>query len=142
VIVPDRITPDLDADRARALKLTPVSRETSARLDEFVEALLEWQRRTNLIASSTIPKLWTRHIADSLQLLSLAPNARRWVDLGSGAGFPGLVIAAALSGEADAARGYPDYQGPRHCPCCANRGFRENIRSPSRRGDGPRPGPT
>jgi 16S rRNA (guanine527-N7)-methyltransferase len=96
------INPDLEADRARALKLTPVSRETAARLDQFVELLLEWQRRTNLIAASTIPKLWTRHIADSLQLLSLAPTARFWVDFGSGAGFPGLVIAAALVGEAGA----------------------------------------
>ncbi len=86
------------ADRSRALKLTPVSRETAARLDQFVEVLLRWQQRTNLIAPSTIPTLWTRHIADSLQLLDLAPNARAWVDLGSGAGFPGLVLACALAG--------------------------------------------
>ena len=51
----------------------------------------------NLIASSTVPGLWMRHIADSLQLLALAPEARRWADLGSGAGFPGLVIACALA---------------------------------------------
>jgi 16S rRNA (guanine527-N7)-methyltransferase len=85
------------ADRARALTLTPVSRETAARLDRFVGVLLEWQQHTNLIAPSTEPKLWTRHIADSLQLLALAPEARIWVDLGSGAGFPGLVIACALA---------------------------------------------
>jgi 16S rRNA (guanine527-N7)-methyltransferase len=85
------------ANRAHALALTPVSRETAARLDRFVGVLLEWQRHTNLIASSTEPKLWTRHIADSLQLLALAPEARIWVDLGSGAGFPGLVIACALA---------------------------------------------
>jgi 16S rRNA (guanine527-N7)-methyltransferase len=102
VIVPNTVIPEFDADRARALKLTPVSRETAERLDQFVEILLAWQRRTNLIASSTIPKLWTRHIADSLQLLSLAPKARCWVDLGSGAGFPGLVIAAALAEEGGA----------------------------------------
>jgi 16S rRNA (guanine527-N7)-methyltransferase len=89
----------LDADRARALKLTPVSRETLQRLDCFVELLLKRQRKTNLVASSTIPRLWTRHIADSLQLLPLAPEARCWIDLGSGAGFPGLMIAAALAGE-------------------------------------------
>jgi 16S rRNA (guanine527-N7)-methyltransferase len=59
--------------------------------------LVEWQRRVNLIAPSTEPKLWTRHVADSLQLLALAPQARIWVDLGSGAGFPGLVIACALA---------------------------------------------
>jgi 16S rRNA (guanine527-N7)-methyltransferase len=90
-------SPDLAADRARALTLTPVSRETSDRLDRFVETLLAWQQRINLIAPSTEPKLWTRHIADSLQLLALAPQAKIWVDLGSGGGFPGLVIACALA---------------------------------------------
>ena len=87
----------LAADRARALALAPVSRETEARLDRFVPLLLDWQRRINLIAASTEAKLWTRHIADSLQLLALAPEARRWVDLGSGGGFPGLVIACGLA---------------------------------------------
>ncbi|MPZ41390.1 MAG: 16S rRNA (guanine(527)-N(7))-methyltransferase RsmG [Rhizobiales bacterium] len=89
--------PDLTADRAEALRLTPVSRETLARLDRFVEILLTWNAKTNLIAASTIPHLWTRHISDSLQLLDLAPDARIWVDLGSGAGFPGVAIACALS---------------------------------------------
>lgn len=87
----------LAEDRERALQLTPVSREIAARLDQLVEFLLEWQQRINLIASSTIPTLWTRHIADSLQLLDHAPQARTWVDLGSGAGFPGLAIACALA---------------------------------------------
>jgi 16S rRNA (guanine527-N7)-methyltransferase len=90
-------SPDLSTDRARALGLTPVSRETIARLDRFVALLTVWQRRINLIASSTEATLWTRHIADSLQLLALAPQARVWADLGSGAGFPGLVIACALT---------------------------------------------
>jgi 16S rRNA (guanine527-N7)-methyltransferase len=87
----------LAADKAAALALTPVSRETETRLQRFVELLLQWQRKTNLVAPSTLPKLWTRHIADSLQLLPLAPSARRWADLGSGAGFPGLVLACALA---------------------------------------------
>ena len=91
------LSPELAADRSRALALTPVSRETLDRLDRFVAVLLEWQQRMNLIASSTEPKLWTRHIADSLQLLALAPQARIWVDLGSGAGFPGVVLACALA---------------------------------------------
>jgi 16S rRNA (guanine527-N7)-methyltransferase len=64
--------------------------------------LLEWQQRMNLIASSTEPKIWTRHIADSLQLLALAPQAQTWVDLGSGAGFPGVVLACALADKAGA----------------------------------------
>ena len=87
---------DLATDRATALSLTPVSRETAARLDRLVEALLKWQTVTNLIAPSTVPHVWTRHIADSLQLLDLAPEARTWIDLGSGGGFPGLAIACAL----------------------------------------------
>src|SRR6266446_3465500 len=86
------------ADRARALVLTPVSRETLERLDRFVALLLTWQRTTNLIAPSTVSRLWMRHVADSLQLLDLAPEARLWIDLGTGGGFPGLVIACALAG--------------------------------------------
>jgi 16S rRNA (guanine527-N7)-methyltransferase len=92
----------LEEDRARALELVPVSRETADRLDRFVAVLLDWQRRINLIAPSTEPVLWTRHIADSLQLLALAPQARIWADLGSGAGFPGLAIACALADTLDA----------------------------------------
>jgi 16S rRNA (guanine527-N7)-methyltransferase len=89
--------PDLTADRSRALKLTPVSRETLERLDRFAALLVDWQQRVNLIAASTIPTLWTRHIADSLQLVALAPAAKVWADLGSGGGFPGLVLACALA---------------------------------------------
>jgi 16S rRNA (guanine527-N7)-methyltransferase len=85
------------ADKAAALSLTPVSRETEARLDRYVVLLLEWQAKTNLVAPSTLADLWTRHIADSLQLLSLAPDAKRWIDLGSGGGFPGVVLACALA---------------------------------------------
>jgi 16S rRNA (guanine527-N7)-methyltransferase len=86
-------------DRARVLALNPdsVSRETWTRLDRFVALLLDRQQTMNLVAASTLPQLWTRHIADSLQLLALAPAARRWIDFGSGAGFPGLVIACALA---------------------------------------------
>jgi len=91
----------LRADRAEAAALVGdfVSRETWARLEAFVALLLACQRTTNLIAASTIPHLWTRHIADSLQLLPLARTARRWVDLGAGGGFPGIVIACALADE-------------------------------------------
>ncbi len=92
-------TLDLAADKARALGLTPVSRETEKRLDRFVDALLLWQRTTNLVASSTLAQVWTRHVADSLQLIPLAPDAKVWIDLGSGGGFPGMPIACALAGE-------------------------------------------
>jgi 16S rRNA (guanine527-N7)-methyltransferase len=86
-----------DSDKAAALALTPVSRETEARLDRYVALLREWQAKTNLVAPSTLPNLWTRHIADSLQLLALAPAAKIWVDLGSGGGFPGVVLACVLA---------------------------------------------
>ncbi len=85
------------AERDQALAPFHVSRETSDRLTRFVALLCERQQRMNLVASSTIPQVWTRHVADSLQLLTLAPEARRWADLGSGAGFPGVVIACALA---------------------------------------------
>ena len=91
------VSAELAANRAAALQLTPVSRETLARLDRFVAALLAWQRRINLIAPATVPELWTRHIADSLQLAPLAPAGRVWVDLGSGGGFPGMAIACVLA---------------------------------------------
>jgi 16S rRNA (guanine527-N7)-methyltransferase len=88
--------PRLDADKAAALKLTPVSRETEARLDRYVDLFVQWQAKTNLISPSTLPNLWTRHISDSLQLLSLAPSAKIWLDFGSGGGFPGVVLACAM----------------------------------------------
>jgi 16S rRNA (guanine527-N7)-methyltransferase len=96
---PPQISP---SDKAAALALTPVSHETEARLDRYVDLLLQWQAKTNLVASSTLPNLWTRHISDSLQLLTLAPDARIWVDLGSGGGFPGVVLACAMAGTPDA----------------------------------------
>ena len=95
--------PRLDADKAQALKLTPVSRETEARLDAYVDLLVQWQAKTNLIAPSTLPTLWTRHISDSLQLLKIAPAAKVWLDFGSGGGFPGVVLACAM---ADVAGGH------------------------------------
>ncbi|MGY4283241.1 16S rRNA (guanine527-N7)-methyltransferase [Bradyrhizobium sp. LM2.7] len=89
-------------DKAAALKLAPISRETEARLDRYIGLLREWQAKTNLVAPSTLPQLWTRHIADSLQLVDLAPSAKRWADLGSGGGFPGVVLACAMTGTAGA----------------------------------------
>lgn len=80
-----------------------VSRETLDRLDGLVALLRRWQRIKNLVAPSTLDQVWQRHILDSLQLVVLAPGALRWIDLGSGAGFPGLVVAAALSGRDGAA---------------------------------------
>lgn len=87
------------ADNAGALALTPVSRETLRRLEQFVDLLLLRQQRQNLIGPSTIPTIWMRHVADSLQLLDCAPaGAKIWADFGSGGGFPGIPIACALAG--------------------------------------------
>lgn len=73
-----------------------VSRETYARLVEFEEVFLRWNQRINLSAPSTLSDVWNRHILDSAQLVSLDENALHWVDLGSGGGFPGLVLAFLL----------------------------------------------
>lgn len=83
--------------RIRTLEMNPISRETAARLDRFVATLRRWQPVVPLVATSTLPALWTRHVGDSLQLVGLAPETRVWVDFGSGGGFPGLVIACALA---------------------------------------------
>jgi 16S rRNA (guanine527-N7)-methyltransferase len=85
------------ADKTAALALISFSRETEARLDRYLALLREWQAKTNLVAPSTLPHLWTRHVADSLQLRKLAPSAKTWADLGSGGGFPGVVLACALA---------------------------------------------
>lgn len=71
-----------------------VSRETSERLDHFVELLKKWSKSINLVSRSTMEHVWHRHIADSAQIWPLAPKeAQIWADLGSGGGLPGMVIA-------------------------------------------------
>lgn len=73
---------------------TGVSRETLDRLRLYETLLRKWQRRINLVGRSTLDDLWRRHMLDSAQLFPLLPDgAQRLVDLGSGAGFPGLVLA-------------------------------------------------
>lgn len=71
-----------------------VSRETFERLATYVALLEKWNPKINLVSKSTLSEVWTRHIKDSTQILGLAPNpCKLWADLGSGGGFPGLVIA-------------------------------------------------
>jgi len=82
--------------------LANVSRETLDRLAAFVRLVEKWQKAQNLIAASTLPDIWRRHVADSAQLVALKPGARRWLDLGSGGGFPGLVIAILMRDKPDA----------------------------------------
>ena len=74
----------------------PVSRETFSVLQSFLIEFQRWNRVTNLVASSTVEETWNRHVLDSAQLRRLAPQVFRWVDLGSGGGFPGLILAILL----------------------------------------------
>lgn len=74
----------------------PVSRETYERLEAFEAVFLRWAARINLTAPSTLKDIWSRHVLDSAQLLSLAVSERRWADIGSGGGFPGAILAIML----------------------------------------------
>lgn len=73
-----------------------VSRETNERLIAFEELFRKWSSAINLASPSTLADLWSRHILDSSQIFPLAPDAKRWLDLGSGGGFPGIVTACFL----------------------------------------------
>jgi 16S rRNA (guanine527-N7)-methyltransferase len=75
---------------------TSVSRETLERFEIWRRCLEETNAHTNLVGRSTLDEFWYRHALDSWQLLALAPQAERWIDLGAGAGFPGLAIAFGL----------------------------------------------
>ena len=86
------------ADFARTFQ---VSHETVEKLELYERLLMQWQKAVNLVAPATIPLLWQRHFADSAQLVSLAPQAKTWVDLGSGGGFPALVIAIMLANQGE-----------------------------------------
>ena len=86
----------MDEAQARAwvARTFNVSRETMARLDRFAALLCEENERQNLVSRASLDRLWLRHIADSAQLLQFVPSpTATWVDLGTGAGFPGLVVA-------------------------------------------------
>lgn len=71
-----------------------VSHETETRLRTYAELLVKWQARINLVSNTTLPELWGRHFLDSAQLVAHLPAGSKVIDLGSGAGFAGLVIAA------------------------------------------------
>ena len=78
---------------------TGVSRETLDRLSALVDLLTKWNAKTNLVSNTTLPDVWRRHVLDSAQIVPLLPKKGPIVDLGSGAGFPGLVMA--IMGAAD-----------------------------------------
>ncbi len=85
-----------ETDEQRALRLVPMGPELRARLAIYEQLLRKWQKVINLVAPSTLDQIWTRHFADSLQVSDAVPKAKFWMDLGSGAGFPGLVTAIRL----------------------------------------------
>ncbi|MCC5981997.1 MAG: 16S rRNA (guanine(527)-N(7))-methyltransferase RsmG [Oceanicaulis sp.] len=85
-------------DAAAFQAATGVSRETLDRFETWRRLLIEWSKHTNLVSRSTLDDFWFRHAYDSWQLLRLAPEgARYWVDIGAGAGFPGLALAITLA---------------------------------------------
>ncbi len=84
---------DLDAVRA----ILPIGPAMEARFVAFVDLVRKWQPVKNLVAPSTLPDIWRRHVADGAQAFAVLPTAKRWLDLGSGAGFPGLVTAILLA---------------------------------------------
>jgi len=77
----------------------PVDTDLAQRLAVFEQLLLKWQPKMNLVAPSTLKSIRTRHFEDSLQVSDALPEARRWIDIGSGAGFPGIVTALRLRGQ-------------------------------------------
>ena len=84
-----------DDGREQFLSAINVSRETLERLDIYAELLSRWTKKINLISGSTLASLWSRHFLDSAQLFDISPTStRKWLDLGSGGGFPGLIVAA------------------------------------------------
>ncbi len=78
--------------------MADVSRETTDRLARHLDLLRRWQTRINLVGAATLSDPWRRHVLDSAQLAPLIPAGARLVDLGSGAGFPGLVLAILRGG--------------------------------------------
>lgn len=80
-------------ERLSAVSKRDVPRETLAALERYAALLSKENEQQNLVSASTVAQLWERHISDSAQLLACAPRAGTWCDIGSGAGFPGLVIA-------------------------------------------------
>jgi 16S rRNA (guanine527-N7)-methyltransferase len=78
-------------------EILSVSRETAERLVVYADLVRKWQGSINLISPKTLPDLWTRHVLDSLQLFALRRKPAIWMDMGSGAGFPGLVTAICLA---------------------------------------------
>jgi 16S rRNA (guanine527-N7)-methyltransferase len=91
-----------DLPRSTALELFPDLQRIEGELSIYEELLRRWQEKINLVAPNTLGDLWLRHFADSAQVVETWPQANVWADLGSGAGFPGLVSALLLKGRGGA----------------------------------------
>jgi 16S rRNA (guanine527-N7)-methyltransferase len=85
----------IDSDMERAIALVPMLGEVREQLLVYETLLRRWQTKVNLVGPSTLPRIWSRHFADSMQLAGFAALSANWADIGSGAGFPGLVLALA-----------------------------------------------
>lgn len=83
----------MTADRQNTVEQLNVSRETMGRLDDLIALLTKWNSVVNLVSSSTMDTAWSRHILDSAQVFTYGKSALNWADIGSGGGFPGLVVA-------------------------------------------------
>ena len=88
--------------RAAHVLLAGLPEATLRRLETYAKLLEKWQRVINLVGQSSLDDLWVRHFADLLQVSEAVPEARRWLDLGSGAGFPGLVTAIKYADDPEA----------------------------------------
>ena len=88
--------------REEALGLFPELKPIEAELEIYESLLRRWQAKINLVSAATLDEIWLRHFADSAQVHAAAPHVRRWADLGSGAGFPGLMTALLLKSTPDA----------------------------------------
>ena len=84
-------------DQDRVLQELNVSRETSDKLRCYATLLEKWNPKINLVSRASLSEMWTRHMLDSAQMFALSGEAGHWVDLGSGGGFPGLVVACIAS---------------------------------------------
>jgi 16S rRNA (guanine527-N7)-methyltransferase len=98
-VAPALLEPVSVTDAASFAALTGATPAQMADLERLKAMLEDWNQRLNLVSAGSLAGFWPRHAYDSAQLLSLAPDATVWVDIGAGAGFPGLVLAILLKGQ-------------------------------------------
>jgi 16S rRNA (guanine527-N7)-methyltransferase len=104
-----------------------VSRETSERLQQYLSLLLKWNQKINLVSKSTIEHAAVRHFADSIQLWNLRPDFGSWADIGSGAGFPGMVLAILASETEEAPKFHLVESDARKCAFLRNVSRETNV---------------